>query len=217
MIKLACAFVLIFSGFISDIGLSAELITESQWFDNYHTFMDLQYIGFALLAFLVCPYSRTELKVSTFFLVLWRVLVFGINLFEVSGGYTAFTLSAMSALYIIWFLKAWLMGEYQRSKPQPGMYKIFFPIHSVWGLLQAVFLPWHPARYESRMISDGKHVWCVNKKEFMKYEVSTLKNLDHVKVYMGRQMTYEENRTLDNMVGNPVYPGISDCRKLMIV
>ena len=182
----------------------------------YHA-RDIQAIGLALLAFLVCPYDRTELKVSTFFLVLWRVLVFWINCFDIGQGHTAIILSSMSAVYLLWFLKAWLMGEYQHSKKEPGMYKIFFPIHSIWGLIQAVFFPWHPARYESRMISDGKHVWCVNKKEFMKYEASAFKNLDHVKVYMGREMTAGEHVILDGMVGDNAIPGIRDCRKLMIV
>ncbi len=217
MRTLVCAFALIFSGFILDIGCCTGWITEAQWFEHYFTFRDIQTVGFALFAFAICPYSRTELKVAAFSMLIWRVLVLIINIVDMNTVLSWSFIYGSLALYLAWMLKAWLMGEYQRSKPEPGMYKIFFPIHSVWGLLQAVFLPWHPARYESRMISDGKHVWCVNKKEFMKYEVSTPKNLDHVKVYMGRQMTYEENRTLDNMVGNPVYPGISDCRKLMIV
>lgn len=192
-------------------------LTEAQWCSMFFYARDVQSVGLSLFAFLICPYSRTELKVSAFFLVLWRVLVFGINLFDVGQGYTAFTLSSMSAIYIVWFLKSWLMGEYGNSKKQPGMYKIFFPIHSIWGLLQAVFLPWHPARYESRMISDGEYVWCVNNRKFSKYETGIIKNLDHVKVYMGRDMKATERAILNGMVGSKAMPPFRDCRKLMVV
>jgi len=215
---LGCAFAIIFSGYILDIGYYAGWLTEAHWCSLFLHARDIQTIGFALLAFLVCPYNRTELKASTFFLVLWRVLVFGINCFDIGQGHTLLSLLLLSAVYLTWFLKAWLMGEYKHSNKQPGAYYIFFPVHSVWGLLQSVFLPWHPARYESRMVSDGKSTWLVNKKKFVKYENEMLNidKLDHVKVYLGRTLTTNEIMRLDIFDGSKAMPGWKDCREFLI-
>lgn len=215
---LGFAFAIMFSGYILDIGYYAEWLTEAQWCNLFLYARDIQTIGFALLAFLVCPYKRTELKVATFFLILWRVIVFGINCFDIGQGHTLLSLLSMSSVYLVWFIKACQMREYKRSKRQPGAYYIFFPVHSIWGLLQSVFLPWHPARYESRMISDGKRTWCVNKKEFVQYDNDKLniEHLDHVKVYLGRLLSTGELMRLDLLQGSTVIPGWRDCREFLI-
>lgn len=216
MTGLCCAIALIFSGYLLDGGLLLEVIKQTTVDNLFFHFRDIQAIGMMLLAFLVCPYKRTELKVATFFLILWRILVFGINCFDVGQGYTLCSLLSLSAVYLAWPIKSWWMGEYKHSKPQPGAYHIFFPVHSIWGLLQSVFLPWHPARYESRMISDGNMTWCVNKKEFVKYEKLNLGKLDHVKVYLGRPLNKTEIIRLNALIGANVIPGWKDCREFIL-
>lgn len=214
--KIVAYTLLILSGLFFDLYSAAAGISIAEWQDIYSTVRDLQFIGFALLAFALCPYSKVEAKALTFFMVLWRIGVALINYFSIDPFYSPVLALFILIIYMAWVLRSLFMGEYNDRPEQPGAYHIFFPIHSYWGLLQSVFLPWHPARYESRMVSDGKNTWAISKKKFVKYENLNIDNLDHVKVYLGRKLTDCEISFFDVLVGQPATPGWNDCRKFLL-
>lgn len=214
---IAVAFALCLIGFFLDASLAYGLITDLQWFGYYSTCRDIQFIGFSLLAFGCCPYSRTEIKVATFCLTLCRVAAALINICCIDPSYSPWFIYGTGSVFLLWMAKAKYMGEFETGVSQTGAYHIFFPIHSVWGLLQAIFLFWHPARYESRMVSDGKSIWCINKKQFKKYSVDELNIVqDHAKIYLGRKLTRKETLRLDSLVGRQAYPGVIDCRAFLV-
>lgn len=188
------------------------------WQDAYAYIHDIQFVGFSFLSFYLCPYSKTEAKALTFFLSIWRIIVLFINAFAWSPQISPVFILIATLIYSIWMLRAVCMAEFKTNDSGVGAYYILFPIHTFWGLLQSVFLPWRPARYESRMISDGEYTWGVNRKEFVKYKNDELKikNLDYVKVYTGKSLTkYQENK-FNKLVGMKAIPGFRDCRNLMV-
>ena len=179
---------------------------------------EAQLIGFALVAFLVCPYTMVEIKAASFFIVLWRVFVAVINLIGLPALLSPAFLCLMGCFYLAWMTKAVFMGRYESNPGTGGAYYFYMPIHSVWGLLKSVFVPWEMARYESVVVVEGQTMWAVNRGRFVMRSVSetNLENRQGVKVYLGRGLTAHERLALNFMVGEKAIPGIRDCRRLRV-
>lgn len=212
-------FSLILNGVIGDIVLAPLNVSVEYWQIWYSIARDIQFVGFALLAFNICPYDRVELKAATFFLVLWRVFVAIINIFEWPVFMSPVFVCALTAIYLTWLGKMAMMGEIEQEEDQPGAYYFMMPIHSIWGLLKAVFIIWWPARYESIVVVDRNVLWAVHNNRFISKHVdnTNISKRKGVKVYLGRDLYRHERVELNNYVGKLAIPGIRDCRGLKVV
>lgn len=194
-------------------------LNEAQWQLAYSTIRDLQFVGFAMFAFELCPFKRVELKVMAFLIVWWRVFVTCINALNLSSDYSPWFVIIVGGVYLLWLGKTWGMEELEDQEEQDGAYYFLMPIHSVWGLLKAIFIPWRHARYESIVLVQGDLIWAVNNKAFVVRSTydTDLSQRDGVRRYIGRDLTTQELVKLNSMVGKRAIPGIRDCRKLRIV
>jgi len=180
-----------------------EIIDPENWDYWYSISRDVQISGFALLAFAICDYNKIEIKAATFFLFIWRVFVTGINLFEPEMFYSPLFLTLPTCIYLTWLGKAAKMGVIKEVEPKPGAYYFLMPIHSVWGLLKSVFIPWEMARYESVVAVDNGFLWSVHKGKFSSVEVdkTNIARRNGAKIYLGRPFCRYEIAKLDKLVG----------------
>jgi hypothetical protein len=212
------AFSMILCGFGLDVWELIKPLDVDVWQGWYSIARDVQFIGFSLLAFMVCPYVKVRLKVATFFMCLWRSLVCFVNLAGIEPRYPTVVVVAMVLVYLTWLVKTGMMETLEQGEPKEGAYIFYMPIHSVWGLLKAVFVFWRGARYESIVIVQGEKLWAVNGKRFVTKLINKT-NLDQregVKVYLGRYLTIAEVACLAQLVGKRAVPGLRDCRKLRV-
>ncbi len=212
-------FLMVVSGVVSDAWQVTFKPTSDQWQVVYSSIRDLQFIGFALLAFELCPYKRVEFKVMTFFLIVFRIFVCVANLVHAKVEWSLAFVSAMALVYVIWLSKSAGMTEHEPQEEQEGAYYFLMPIHSMWGILKAVFMPWLHARYESVVLVQGDLIWAVHRRHFV---VRSTHNTDlssraGVKRYIGRDLTSQELVKLNSMVGKRAIPGVRDCRRLRVV
>lgn len=207
---------LILSGMSFDLYDFIYNMPFTQWEYWYSFVRDLQFIGFGLLSFSVCPYKRVELKVLTFFVILWRIFVAGINAAGIEAIYSPLFVVSATAFYLCWMARAGAMGKFKSEDPIDGAYIFYMPIHSSWGLLKAVFMPWEGARYESIVLVQGCMLWAVHDGRFItkRIEDTNLTERPGVRKYLGRNLTFQELNRLAHLVGKRAIPGIRDCRKL---
>ncbi len=213
------SFAMILNGVIGDLVSSVLLYDIDTWQVWYSISRDVQLTGFALLAFSICDYNKIEMKTATFFLVIWRLAVSVINLFEFEIFYSPLSLAFLVCVYLTWLGKAAKMGTIDDVEPKHGAYYFLMPIHSVWGLLKSVFLPWEMARYESVIAVDDGMLWSVHKGRFSSVEVekTNISNRNGAKVYLGRPFCRYEIAKLNELVGKKCIPGIRDCRRFKVV
>jgi hypothetical protein len=215
-------YVIAFSMILCGLGLDVldlvKTIDTDVWRGWYSIVRDVQFIGFSLLAYLLCPYEKVRLKVATFFMCLWRVLVCCVNLAGIEPRYPTFVVISMVLVYLTWLLKTGMMETLEQGEPKDGAYIFYMPIHSVWGLLKAVFVFWRGARYESIVIVQGEKLWAVNGKRFVTKLVkdTNLHEREGVKVYLGRFLTISEVACLAQLVGKRAVPGLRDCGRLKV-
>lgn len=210
--------VLVFSGAILD-GTDAFLnMSVEAWQGWYAVAAEAQLIGFALVAFMACPYSRVKLKTASFFMVLWRVFVAAINWVGFPSMYSPAFLGFMGCFYVAWLSRSAFMGSIEQKDEVPGAYYFMMPIHSFWGLMKSVFIPWSMARYESVVAVEGGTMWAVKGGVFVieRVEETNIAKREGVRVYLGRNFTSHERMTLNHMVGDKATPGIRDCRRLKV-
>lgn len=212
------AFSMILCGFGLDVLELLSGLDFYAWQEWYSMARDIQFIGFSLLAYLVCPFAKPRLKVATFFMCLWRVIVCCVNLVGIEPMYPTIVVISMLALYLTWLLKTGMMETLEQGEPKEGAYIFYMPIHSVWGILKAIFVFWRGARYESVVIVQGEKLWTVNGKRFITRLVkdTNLHEREGVKVYLGRMLTIAEVSTLAQLVGKRAVPGLRDCWKLRV-
>ena len=216
---------LVFSGAVLD-GVDAflkwsdafgelSLVTWQEW---YAINAEAQLIGLSMVAFLACPYSRVKLKAASFFMVLWRIFVAVINCLDLPIIYSPAFLGSAWCLYLAWLSKSALMGTLEQKDEVPGAYYFMMPIHSVWGLIKSVFIPWRMARYESIVAVEGGTMWAVSDGVFVikRVEETNISKREGVKVYLGRNFTSHERLALNHMVGDKAISGIRDCRRLKV-
>lgn len=213
------SFAMILNGVLGDLVTGCLSYSPDEWQQWYSISRDIQITGFALLAFAICDYNKIEIKTATFFLFIWRAFVTTLNLFELEVFYSPLFLIFMTCVYLTWLCKTAKMGVIDDQEEQPGAYYFLMPIHSVWGLLKSVFIPWEMARYESVVVIDKGNLWAVNNGRFIKKETkfTNIHIKTGAKVYLGRSFCRYEIAMLDSFVGKRCIPGIRDCRKLKIV
>lgn len=215
-------YLIAFSMILCGLGLDTlDLIFDlpiEDWQPWYSTLRDIQLVGFSLLAYWVCPFVKIRLKVATFFMCLWKVFACLVNLIGIGPGYPTIAIVSMVALYLTWLVKTGMMETLEQGEPLEGAYIFYMPIHSVWGILKAIFVFWRGARYESIVIVQGEKLWAVNGKRFVTKLVgeTDLDEREGVKVYLGRMLTISEVAALAKLVGKRAVPGLRDCRRLRV-
>ncbi len=207
------------SGILLDIVDYLIKMPDEQW-NYFHVLSkDMQIIGFALIAFMLCHYKFLHSKVLLFLSILFKSSVLLINGFYFDRVFSSYTLGFLASIYILLLIRLSFIYNIKNREPnEDEAFYILFPVSSLLGLIQAIFLPWHPARYETRMVSDGVFLWSVFQKQFVKSRLEDL-NIDRiqgVKVTFGRKLLNTERALLDSRVGKHARPGISDCRKLLV-
>lgn len=212
-------FALILSGaFMTVINIFAD-IPKPLWNTIGCIVLDVKYFGALLLAFYVCPYTNTEVKTATFFLALWSIITALLNIMCVKNSWSVCIVCAFSLIWIFWMIRFANLKTIESKEPKENeAYYIVLPIKTIWGLIQAVFLPWHPARYETRMIVDGLFIYSIHRSEFSKRYITetNMNKLKGVKIPLGRQLTQKEKDYFNSLTGKTFIPGYRDCRKFLV-
>lgn len=212
--------VLIFSGFGLD-GIDIIFgLSDPTWnlFSIIST--DAQMLGALILANTQCPYSKLKLKGATFFLCVWRFIVLIINAVSWDASLSLLTVGTLNCIFFWWLYRLSRMKPINSREPgRNEAYYIFMPISTFMGLFQAVFMPWYPARYETRMIVDGHFIWSVHRGVFSKKMIvnTNMDKLNGIKVPLGRRLQNTELMRLNEYIGKKGIPFFRDCRKFLIV
>lgn len=210
---------LILSGILLEFVDYFFIIPDIIWDQAIIISKDLQILGYALVALYICTYERIRLKVLLFLLCVWKFIVLIINIFLFYKELSMLTVVFLNAVYIVWLIRLTRLRKIKNKEPKgKEAYFIFSEINSAKGLLQAVFLPWHPARYETRMVCYNDQVWSIYRRKFSKNVIDlTVMNMNYVKIPIGRKLLESEQIYLDNLIGKSIIPGIRDCRKFLKV
>lgn len=195
-----------------------ELMPSDLWVEWFHVIRDLGTLGLAMLAVITCPYSRLELKALCTALMLWRAFVLLVNVVHADPVYSPVFLVAVAAAFL------GMLWRCRDTKPITGgvpradeAYYVLMPVRTFWGVLQLLFCPWHPGRYESRAVVDNGYVCCVHKGRFrMLRESVTDAHMVGVIVPLGRQLTDDERAKLSALMGKRAITGYRDCRKMLV-
>jgi|GEM_PF-5534492 len=208
-------FAMILNGVVGDLVTGCLSYSPDEWQQWYSIGRDIQITGFALLAFAICDYNKIEIKAATFFLFIWRVFVTALNLFDLEVFYSPLFLALMTCVYLTWLGKAAKMGVIEEVEPKPGAYYFLLPIHSFWGLLKSVFLPWEMARYESICLIDDGVLWSVHDGRFscVLADKTNIEKKEGARVYLGDKLKCHQIAKLNSLNGKKCIPGIRDCRK----
>lgn len=194
-------------------------IPHPLWDDIAFMCKNIQILGVSILGCMFVPYSRIIPKTTLFMIATWRTIVIVINVVGMNPVLSPITVALMNSFYAAWLIRIVTMGKIESDKIVNGeAYYWLRPIHSIWGLIQAVTLPWHPPLYETRIMVQGSSVWLVYHGVFTKREISKTDLLIRkgTKVSLGRPLTWGEVERLDSLVGKKSIPGIRDCREFII-
>ena len=195
-------------------------IPDSLWGQLLIVSKDLQILGGMILANLFCSYKNIHMKAITFLLCWMRLFVVIINGAMLGKEMSVMSFYAISSIYLIWTARLLYLKKIKSRDPiDDEAFYIFIPINSYRGLFQAVFMPWHPARYETRMICYGGYVWSVHHGIFTKTPIKAtdIDKSNGVKIPLGRRLTTDEIIKLDLLEGKKSILGIRDCRKFLII
>lgn len=206
------------NGVFLDMYDSFCTIDDAYWFDCLLISSNIKMLGALLALFVVCDYSKIRTKVLSFHLLIWQIVVIIYNSGLLFDNINTTTIFLLTFLYMFWVLRLSLMPHIKDSEPKfNSAYYILYPINSIKGIMQAIFIPWHSPRYETRMISDGIYVWYISNGVFKKRPLHTI-NLpaNGVKYPIDKILTYKKRSDLDSLVGKRAIPGIIDCRKFLI-
>lgn len=208
------------------------LLLPEGWFDVLGWLAkDIVILGVAGYAACRIPYTDLASKLTLTAFAVWRGFVLLINVAVDVGLYTGdahyacvAVLALLSASLYVAIYRANSLYDLKSVEPDNrNAYYILIPVHDWWGLLQALILPWHMGRYQSRAVCQGKECWYVSRRRYAKRSgerVSQIhRNHDElgaVFIPLGRPLTAKEQVTLNKLTGKRVIMGISDCRKLMV-
>ncbi len=212
--------VTLFSGFVLDFIDYKYTIPDYWWEQAAVIIKDIQIFGYSLVAWFFCQYKHLHAKVIMFLLCIWKFAVLLINIFLFYKEFSILTVLVLNAFYIVWCIRLLALRKIKTKEPKEGeAYFIFTDIKSLKGLLQAVFLPWHPPRYESRMICSHGKIYLVHHGEFIKTNIedTNLKSTKGVKISLGRKLLKSEEDYLNSLIGKRMIPGIRDCRNFLKV
>lgn len=179
--------------------------------------LDCQLLGALILACCYCGYGNLRAKTVLYMLCWWRWSVLIINASCVSEVINTYGMVMLTTFYLVWLYRMRLPEIKSREPKEGEAFYVLRPISTPKGLFQAVFLPWYPARYETRMISDGEWIWHIHHGIFTKRRVedTDLDKIECVKVPIGRQLSRAEIVRLEVLMGCRARLG-KDCRKLLV-
>lgn len=211
------AFILIFSGFFLDCANILFPIQEDTWFKLFNICKDAQILGALTLACHFCSYEMIRTKAVLYMLCVWRVIVLVINATTAPTETNIYLMAALSVILFAWLYRMRLPELESVTPDHNEAYYILLPIRTYKGLFQAVFMPWYPARYETRMVVDGEYVWSIYHGMFARkpIEATNIAELG-VKIPIGRRLANHEIWELNSLVGKKSKLG-RDCRKFLVV
>ena len=152
----------------------------------------------------VIPYERREWKAAFFLLGICHAL---------SGfGFDPFVWSYAALI----FGHVLIMPRVEIAPPQPGHAALVrVPIHTWQGLVQACFMPWRFARYETRAIVQDDQIWMIRRGYFIHRKEGGRTVLDKGDpVTLRRPLSERQLERLQKLVGKRKIPGIRDCSAL---
>ena len=195
-------------------------IPDALWGQLLIVSKDLQIFGGMVLANLFCSYKNIHMKAITFLLCWMRLFVVVINAAMLGKEMSVISFYALTAVYLIWVARLLHLKKIKSQEPVGDeAYYVFTPISTYWGLFQAVFMPWYPARYETRMICNAGYIWSVHHGIFTKtlIKATDIDKSRGVKIPLGRKLNTDEMMALYLLEGKKAIPGIRDCRKFLII
>lgn len=209
---------LIFSGILLEVANLALNMSDALWFLLFDICKDAQILGAVTTACILCDYTCLRLKCTLYLLCVWRVIVLIVNATPVHEYTNIYIMVTLTIIYLLCLYRMRL-PEITSKDPGDEAYNILLPINSYKGLFQAVFLFWHPARYETRAICDGNYIWSINNGYFVRrsLDIRHTDPIPGVKVPLGRRLNSQEISTLNNLAGSKAMTGIRDCRKFLII
>lgn len=214
-------FILAMSGFLFDIfDIYIYRIPEQLFIDLQILIKDIKFVGISLVTAASCSYKLIKTKVLSFLFCIWSLSVTIIHGFMFDKELSIFFACIFQAIYLLWFFRLLLMKNIKSEVPEIGQaFYVWQPINSFWGILQAVFLFWYPARYETRIISDGQYVWSVHHNTFQKDHITEtdINFIKGVRIPLGRKLKDSERNKLNSLVGKRAIFGYRDCRKLLVL
>ncbi len=152
----------------------------------------------------VIPFERREWKAAFFLLGVCHAL---------SGfGFDPFIWSYAALI----FGHVLIMPRVEIAPPMPGHAALVrVPIHTWQGLVQACFMPWRFARYETRAIIQDDQIWLVKRGRFVHCKHGGRSVLDKGDpVTLRRPLSDRQLARLQKLVGKRKIPGIRDCSAL---
>lgn len=152
----------------------------------------------------VIPYERREWKAAFFLLGVCHAL---------SGfGFDPFIWSYAALI----FGHVLIMPRVQTSMPAPGHAALVrVPIHTWQGLVQACFIPWRFARYETRVIVQDDQIWMIRRGHFIHRRhggLAAVRKGDPVT--LDKPLSDWQLSRLQNLTGKRKIIGIRDCSAL---
>lgn len=181
---------------------------------------DITTMGIAAMAAVLCPWKNVRAKVMSFGVFMWRLIVLVINCLEIDPSVSPAILIFLGLSVVTMTMRnAYLCKLPSDVQPTNGeAYLAYLPVHSWAGLAQALLMPWHLGRYETRAMVDNGHVWLVHRHRFKRVHMppERLVKQGAVLVPLGSHLTASEREKLDAMIGKRAIMGIRDCRKLVV-
>lgn len=201
-------------------------IDHATWLILVNISKDLQIVGFSIISYTLCPFSRLKLKTFLFMMCIWRTFVLIANPLEF---YSIYSVSIFYSIYIYWLLRVYLVDTSRKIQLTGGSiipllaqesYNIFVPVSSFRGLLKALFIPFSKAYYETTIIVHKGDMYFVKnnsfvKRQYMDEKVKDLIESGHAYVQSCKP-TKKQIKKIDKLVGKKSITGIRDCRRLKI-
>lgn len=202
---------------------AATDLTPSFSYEFWDTFawlcQDMSTIGLTGLAFVSIDYKRLELKALAFCLFIWRSIVLAINSFHADPVYSPYAIGALAVIFAYFIIRSnSLRDVLECDCEQDCAFYALAPVYSLQGIIQAIFLPWHMGRYESRVVFDHGNCWMIHRGRFESHKMNPKYAIKQgwKLIPIGRHLTSEEFSKLHGLTGKKSILGFRDCRKLMV-
>lgn len=222
------AILFILSGSLFDISDLYFNTTLNNWTTIHCALKDLQVLGFALLCFNLCEYSKLKTKAFIFMLVLWRILILFSNILIDEP--SAYSIIPLYVIYVIFLYRIVTINEwppvflnkhnFEYIQKTSKSFNVLIPVNTFRGLLQILFTRSSP-KYETRLLVSNDFIYSVQHNKFVKqpYEEKIVKDLMEkagAKVKLLGFFTDDDRLKYENLLGKRTFTGIRDCRRLEI-
>lgn len=189
------------------------ILPDDLWYDLYWPVSTFRSTAFFWCMAMVLPYDLRGFKVA--FTALAAVTSFALLADAWSVPY-AWNTVASATLWLLTLYGLW--RGYAAPKiggtPEPGYdgaYILRIPIHGWVGIWQAILMPWHHARYETRVVVERNKAWYIHKGRFWKINTGGERLLCKGDAQpLGRDLTAAEIDKLNDLEGKRRIFGIRD-------